>query len=91
MVVILKMGERVQKVKRKKYIRRIINFKNDLKMQSNCTFLDCQKHQTEEKARCVCDHIIASSVLHQCISAGRLRGYLPLREYLVTVGDSFDC
>lgn len=52
-------------------------------MKSNCIFLDCQKHQTEDRAKCVCDHVIASSVLHQCCLAGWLRGYFPLRVYLV--------
>lgn len=80
-VIIFKMGKGESKVKRTKIQNH--KLKNNLKMKSNCIFLDCQKHQTEDRAKCVCDHVIASSVLRQCCLAGWLRGYFPLRVYLV--------
>ena len=80
-VIIFKTGKGDSKVKRTKIQNH--KLKNNLKMKSNCIFLDRQKHLTEERAKCVCDHIIASSVLHQHCLAGWRREYLPLRGYLV--------
>ena len=74
-VIIFKMGKGESKVKRTKIQNH--KLKNNLKMKSNCIFLDRQKHQTEDRAKCVCDHVIASSVLHQCCLAGRWEGIFP--------------
>lgn len=47
-------------------------------------FLTIKSIKLKREPSINCDHIIASSVLHQCCLAGRLRGYLPLRGYLVS-------